>query len=121
MRQALCAVAALAAMIVIPPTVRGGEPTVTGERNVPITTALYQPDQGVNVQQVDWRYGYRQPYYGYGYRYPSYGYRYGYRYPTYYNYRYPSYSYGAPYYGYGYGTPRYGYGYRPGVSFGFRF
>ena len=101
----------------------------SGERGVPVTTTVYQPDeQSSNVRLVDYgyRYGYRTPYYRYGYRYPSYGY--DYRYPSY-SYRYPSYSYRYPSYGYrnyGYGYPNYGYpgyryGYRPGVSFGFRF
>jgi hypothetical protein len=130
MRQALCAVALLAAMIWVPQTVRGGElPTASADQRLPVTTAVYHnADDGANVQQVNWQYGYgyRYPSYGYGYRYPSYGYRYpsyGYRsyyYPRY-SYRYPSYGYRYPSYGYGYPSYGYRYGARPGVSFGFRF
>jgi hypothetical protein len=127
MRRALCAVAALAAIFCAPLTMRGSDlPAPSAERDHHVTTALYQHEQGTNVQQVDYRYGYyRSPYYRYGYRYPSYGYRYGYRYPSYgyyrpyYGYRYPSYGYRYGY-GYPYGSG-YRYGYRPGFSFGFRF
>ena len=96
MRRALCAVAALAAMTFVPSAVRGEERTAAlGEKDVPVTTAVYQPDeQSSNVRLVDYgyRYGYGSPYYRYSTRYPSYGYRYGYRYPTYYNYQYPTYT-----------------------------
>src|SRR5688572_26578184 len=82
MRRALCAVAALAAMICVSQGVRGGDlPAASADQPVPVTAALYHPDeQSSNVRQVDYRYGYRYgPNYRYGYRYPSYGY--GYRYP----------------------------------------